>query len=126
MSASVTTSRYGEVDCIAIAGRLTAAEAHKVRGDVIDTVERGAARVVLDLGRLEYCDSSGLSVLISALRAARTRDGNVALAGLTPSVRALIELTRLHQVFEIFDDAQLAAERMTWSSPPAAGAANHR
>lgn len=121
MSATVTKQTLGQVDCVAIGGRLTAAEAATVRAEVLEVIEQGNAQLVLDLAALEFCDSSGLSVLISALRAARSRDGNVALAALTPAVRALIELTRLHQVFEIFDDAPLAAERMV-SGPPTATA----
>lgn len=52
-------------------------------------------------------------MLISALKATRGKGGNVVLAGLTRSIRALIELTRLQQVFEIFDDAEVAAARMS-------------
>lgn len=112
MKASVTNRRLGAVECVAIAGRLTAAEVASVRETILERIEQGDARLVLDLAGLTFCDSSGLSVLISALKAARGRGGNVVLAGLTPPIRALIELTRLHQVFEIFDDAEVAAARM--------------
>ena len=112
MKATVTHRKIGQVDTVAIAGRLTAAEAPAVRQEILQVLERGDARLVLDLPEMTFCDSSGLSVLISALKAARGSGGNVSLAGLTPSVRALIELTRLQQVFEIFDDAEVAAARM--------------
>ena len=112
MKATVTTRKIGNLDCVAIAGRLTAAEAPSVRQHLLDVLEQGDPKLVLDLSELTFCDSSGLSVLISALKAARARGGNVALAGLTPTNRALIELTRLQQVFEIFDDAEVAAARM--------------
>lgn len=115
MTATVTKQRFGQVDSVAVAGRLTAAEAPLVRSSVLEVLAEGDARLVLDLTRLDFCDSSGLSVLISALKAARTRGGNVCLAGVTPPVRALIELTQLHRIFEIFDDAQTAATRMAWT-----------
>lgn len=116
MTATVTKTRFGQVDCVAVAGRLTAAEAALVRSTILDVLAEGDARLVLDLAHLEFCDSSGLSVLISALKAARTRGGNVCLAGVTPAVRALIELTQLHRIFEIFDDAETAATRMAWAT----------
>lgn len=112
MKVTVKTNKISDVDSVSIAGRLTAAEAPSVRQHVLDVLEQGDAKLVLDLSELTFCDSSGLSVLISALKAARARGGNVALAGLTPTIRALIELTRLQQVFEIFDDAEVAAARM--------------
>ncbi len=112
MKATVTNCKIGSVDSVAIAGRLTAAEAPTVRQHILDVLEQGDAKLILDLSELAFCDSSGLSVLISALKAARARGGSVALAGLTPTIRALIELTRLQQVFDIFDNAEVAAARM--------------
>jgi anti-sigma B factor antagonist len=112
MKATVKHRKIGPVDSVAIAGRLTAAEAPAIRQEILDVLARGDSRLVLDLSELAFCDSSGLSVLISALKAARGNGGNVVLAGLTPTIRALIELTRLQQVFEIFDDAEVAAARM--------------
>lgn len=112
MNATLTHRKIGRADSIAIAGRLTAAEASTVRQELLAVLANGDAKLVLDLSELTFCDSSGLSVLISALKAARGHGGDVALAGLTPPIRALIELTRLQQVFEIYDSADVAASRM--------------
>ncbi|MBK1699969.1 STAS domain-containing protein [Thiococcus pfennigii] len=105
----LTHHKIDRVDVAALEGRLTAAEAGGARQDLARLIETGDARLVLDLSELTFCDSSGLSVLISGLKAARAKGGEVVLAGPTPPVRALIELTRLHQVFAIYDDAASAA-----------------
>ena len=60
------------------------------------------ARIVLDLSAVPYMDSSGVASLVKLL--ARVRRENIALklAGLTPRVRSVFEITRLTTVFEIF------------------------
>jgi anti-sigma B factor antagonist len=61
------------------------------------------ARLVLDLSRVEYIDSTGLGALVSCLRQAHTLGGEIKLTGLTNPARALFELVRMHRVFEIFN-----------------------
>jgi anti-sigma B factor antagonist len=53
-------------------------------------------------------DSSGLAVLVSGLQAARKKGGDVHLVGMGTTLHALFELTRLHTVFQIFDDEAAA------------------
>ncbi len=67
-------------------------------------IEQGSGKLVLNLTATSFMDSSGLAVLVSGLQAARKRDGDVFLVGMSNTVRALFELTRLHTVFQIFDD----------------------
>ncbi|MBK1643668.1 anti-anti-sigma factor [Thiocapsa imhoffii] len=112
MKVTLTNRRIGHLECVAISGSLTAADTAVARQHLLDRLEQGDGKLVLDLSELNFCDSSGLSVLISALKAARAQQGDVALAGLTPPIRALIELTRLQQVFQIFDNAEQAAVEM--------------
>lgn len=109
MKAELHQSVIDGIDVVTITGRLTAAEVPEVRQTLAATLEQGEALLVLDLTDLGFVDSSALSTFISALKHARSRNGDVALAGLTPAVRALIELTGLHQVFGIYDDATAAA-----------------
>lgn len=109
MKAELHQSVIDGIDVVTITGRLTAAEVPEVRQTLATTLEQGDALLILDLTDLAFVDSSGLSTFISALKRARSQNGDVALAGLTPAVRALIELTRLHQVFGIYDDAASAA-----------------
>lgn len=58
-------------------------------------------RVVFDLSRLRFVDSSGLGAFISCLRQMRARDGEMKLCGMSNQVRAAFELVRLHQAFDI-------------------------
>ena len=70
----------------------------------------------MEMGRVEFVDSSGLSVLVSAVKAARSAGGDVVLSALTPQVQALVELTRLHHLFEIFADEASAISYLNTES----------
>ena len=65
-------------------------------------------KVVFDLSRLLFVDSSGLGVILSALRTLNSRGGDLKLCGLTQQVRVLFELVRMHRIFEIFDTREEA------------------
>jgi anti-sigma B factor antagonist len=69
------------------------------------------SRVVVDLSRVTYIDSSGLAVLIEGMQNVEDYGGRFALAGLQENVRTIFETARLDQVFLIFPhvDAALSA-----------------
>jgi anti-sigma B factor antagonist len=69
------------------------------------------AKLVFDLGRITFVDSSGLGALLSCLREVKSRGGDLKLCGMTRQVRELFDLVRMHRVFEIFgsvEEAKLA------------------
>lgn len=98
----------GTVDVIRLPQRLTMADAATYRHEIRDLVDEGHTHLVMEMGDVQFVDSSGLSVLVSAIKAARSAGGEVVLSGLTPQVQALVELTKLHHLFEIFADEQSA------------------
>jgi len=74
-------------------------------------IEQKPPRVVVDLTKVGYIDSSGLAVLIEGMQNVEAYGGKFVLAGLQDSVRPIFEIARLDQVFIIFPhvDAALAA-----------------
>lgn len=75
-------------------------------------IENKPQRVVVDLSKVSYIDSSGLAVLIEAMQNVEAYGGKFFLAGLQDNVRPIFEIARLDQVFLIFPhvDAALAAD----------------
>ncbi len=84
-----------------LTGDLDAGTATELVSVLEREIDRGANRLVLDLGRVSYIDSSGLGALVKVLKKARLGGGDVKLAGLEPEVRKVLELTRLDKIFEI-------------------------
>ena len=74
-------------------------------------IESKPMRVVVDLSKVTYIDSSGLAVLIEGMQNVETYGGKFVLAGLQENVRPIFEIARLDQVFLIFPhvDAALSA-----------------
>ena len=64
-------------------------------------IEEGATHFTLALDELEYLDSSGLGALVALHRAVKPRGGSVTLTNLQPTVKGVIELTRLDRVFAV-------------------------
>ena len=65
-------------------------------------------RVVVDLTKVTYLDSSGLAVFIDAMQNVQEYCGKFALAGVQESVQHILEIARLDQVFQIFPDVDSA------------------
>jgi anti-sigma B factor antagonist len=77
-------------------------------GAMIETKPR---RLVVDLSKVTYIDSSGLAVLIEGMQNVEAYGGKFILAGIQENVKPIFEIARLDQVFLIFPhvDAALAA-----------------
>lgn len=59
--------------------------------------------LLIDMSNIDFLDSSGLSILLSALKAANEQGSNLALCSLHYPVRLIFEITRMDQRFAIFD-----------------------
>ena len=97
------------VDIVTLPQRLVMANAAEARNELKAIIQQGSGHVVINLSRTEFMDSSGLAVVVAGLQAARKMSGDVYLANMSDTIRALFELTRLHTVFQIFDDEGAAA-----------------
>jgi anti-anti-sigma factor len=89
---------------LAISGELDMNHVPIVREQLSAIVAEKAPRVLLDLAGLTYIDSSGLALFIEQLQRVQSYGGKFALFGLTDSVRHILEIARLDQVFEIHPD----------------------
>ena len=79
------------------------------RKEVISSLEPGA-NVVLDLNEVDFIDSSGLGAILSCYRHLQTASGDLKLCRAKKAVRSLIELLRMHRIFDIYDTSEEAME----------------
>lgn len=79
---------------------LDASNAGEFKRDVAPLLEANT-KLVLDLSRLRFVDSSGLGAFISCLRKLNAKGGDLKLCGMSKQVRAVFELVRMHRVFDI-------------------------
>ena len=79
---------------------LDASNAGEFKRDIAPVLEANA-KLVLDLSRLRFVDSSGLGAFISCLRKLNAKGGDLKLCGMSKQVRAVFELVRMHRVFDI-------------------------
>jgi anti-sigma B factor antagonist len=110
---SLEFHKRGEVDVIRLPERVMLATAAAVRADLLKHVDTGANRLVLDLGQLEFADSSGLSALLACVTAARRAGGDAVMAAPCARVRALIELTRLDEAIAVVSSVPNAIDHFT-------------
>lgn len=64
----------------------------------------GGRNVILNLAGISYVDSSGLGLLLSIYATIRNQGGNLKLLNVSPRVRELLKITKLGEVFDVFDD----------------------
>ncbi len=92
------------VDVVSVRGEIHLSTAPHFREHLDTVIELGTAKLVLDLSDVTFIDSTGLSVLLNALRMVTQRHGGLALVCKNPTVLRLFEITSLDGTFEIFSD----------------------
>ena len=87
----------------------TAPELREVLGRAID---EGRSRIVVDLTETSYMDSSGLTALVVAHKRLRSRDGQLVVVNVDPSIGRTFEITGLHLLFPLVRERSEALARL--------------
>jgi anti-sigma B factor antagonist len=86
---------------------LDAGNAGEFKRDIAPVLETNK-KLVFDLGRLRFVDSSGLGAFLSCLRQVNAKGGDLKLSGMSKQVRGVFELVRLHRIFDILGTTEEA------------------
>lgn len=96
---------------IDVSGRITLGEGSAVLREMLrDLVKKGQKRILLNLGDVNYIDSSGIGELVSAYTSIKNQGGELKLLHLTKRVHDLLQITRLYTVFDVYSDEQTAIQ----------------
>ncbi|HIE08362.1 MAG TPA: anti-sigma factor antagonist [Armatimonadetes bacterium] len=93
---------------IKVRGDVDIYTAPQLRETIHKVVDAGRSDVIVDLGGVDFIDSTGLGVLIGGLRRARERGGELVIASPSERVRRILEITDLRRIFRIFKTADEA------------------
>ena len=92
-----------DVTLIEVGGQLIVGNRQLLKEQVLDQLERGDRKFIVDFSKTDYVDSSGLGVLVTLSKKIREQGGQLSLVGLSEDLRTLFELTKLDTLF-IFSD----------------------
>jgi anti-sigma B factor antagonist len=110
MPALFLTSRDdGPITLVDLSGRIALGEGSALlRKTIRDLVDGGRLKIVLNLGDVNYIDSSGIGELVSGFTAVRNRGGELKLLNHTKNVHDLLQITKLFTVFDVYSDEHTA------------------
>lgn len=101
-------SERGGWSVLSVSGEVDVATAPRLRERLVGLVGEGRTQIVVDLEQVDFIDSTGLGVLVGALKRVRTNDGDLALVCTGARILKVFEITGLTKVFAIHrsvDDA---------------------
>jgi len=99
----VEVAQHGHTAVFTPAGELDHHTADLLSEPLGAAMDAGATRLVFDCSHLEFCDSTGLNVLLGARLRAESEGGAVHLAAMRPTVARVLEITGADAVFTVHD-----------------------
>ncbi len=104
----VDVRNEGSSAVVTPAGELDHHTAELLREPLEEAVSQGRARLVVDCAQLEFCDSTGLNVLLGARLKAEAAGGGVHLVAMRPVVARVFQITGAEAVFTVHDSLESA------------------
>ncbi len=98
----IAVEKVGEVAVVEVpVEELDASNTGELKHDIAPVLEANT-KLVIDLSRLRFVDSSGLGAMLSCLRQLTAKGGDLKLCGMQKQVRSVFELVRMHRIFDIY------------------------
>jgi anti-sigma B factor antagonist len=105
-----TIKKHNDISVVEVEGQLIVGNRQELKQKVLDEMEAGGRKFLVDFGKTGYIDSSGLGVLVSLSKKIREQGGELRLANLNDDLKTLFELTKLDTLFQISDTRERALE----------------
>jgi anti-sigma B factor antagonist len=108
MELGLEVTDRGSWAVLAVAGEVDVATVPRLREQLHSLVAQGRHHIVVDLEGVDFLDSTGLGVLVGALKRVRTNGGELALVCTQSRIRKVFEVTGLTKVFSLYDSVDEA------------------
>lgn len=109
MNLRATAREAGSVIVIDLSGRITLGEGSALLRQMIrENLGKGHKKIILNLGEVNYIDSSGIGELVSGYTTVTSQGGELKLLNLTKRVHDLLQITKLFTVFDVYSDERIA------------------
>jgi len=107
---SLSTRTEGDRTVVVVGGEIDVYTAPKLREQLIDLVSSGQYHLVVDMEGVEFLDSTGLGVLVGALKRVRAHEGSLLLVCTQERLLKIFRITGLAKVFPIYDSVEAASQ----------------
>ncbi len=109
MELALDVRKTESVSVVDVKGEIDVYTAPKLREKLIELVSEGSYNVVVNLEGVDFLDSTGLGVLVGALKRVKAHDGTLALVCTQEKILKIFKITGLTKVFPIHDSVEAAA-----------------
>lgn len=109
LNPSFHNKQVGDWEVLQVQGEIDMATAPSLRQQLMSLSTNGATQVILDLEGVDFIDSTGLGVLVGAVKRLRSADGELRVVCERHNLIDLFEITRLTNVFRVFATVEEAA-----------------
>lgn len=117
MALSANVRHFGDVAVVDLDGRITLGESTGLlRDNLRQLLGQGIKKIVLNLAGVSYVDSAGLGELVGLYTTAKNQGGSVKLLNLQKKLSDLMQITKLHTVFETYDNEHKAVNSFVQSA----------
>lgn len=108
MDLEVDTEQRGGATILVLRGEIDVYTAPRLRQTIVDLVDGGTSRLVVDMERVDFLDSTGLGVLVEGLKRVKSRGGSLSIVATQDKILKIFDITGLNKAFPIHasvDDA---------------------
>lgn len=100
-----------DVRILDVEGEVDVYTSQTLKQEITRVVSEGVRYIVLNLSKVEYLDSTGLGLLIGALKRLRENQGNLIIVSPSMRIMRVFEITGLYKIFSIYPNEAEAAEK---------------
>jgi len=97
----IQSTNQGDINILELSGELDYHSSPELREKLTELTLKQAPKILVNLGGVDYMDSSGIATFVEAFQKAKRYQGRLILAALTPTVRGVFEIAKLDSIFEI-------------------------
>ena len=105
----LTSKEIGDVMVLEPKGKIMGGpDATLLHDQLHDFIDHGKKKVIIDLSKVDWMNSTGLGILIGGLTTMRNNKGDLKLVNVTERIKSLLVITKLITIFETFDSTDEA------------------
>ena len=108
MELSLSSRTEEPFEVIEVGGEIDVLTAPKLREAVVDAVGRGRLNLIIDVQKVDFLDSTGLGVLVGALKRVRADGGSLDIVCTHSRLLKIFEITGLDKVFGLHESVEAA------------------